>query len=54
MGQEPVSEVATKLYVAKNALVLGVSGPVGLAQRFYSHLDRLPNSEFTDLGNKPI
>jgi len=32
-GEQTVKEIATKLYIVKDSLILGLSGPVGLAQR---------------------
>lgn len=50
-GQETVKEITTKLYLVKDSIVLGLSGPIGLAQRYYGLLDAMPTPERQGLSN---
>jgi len=52
MGQQTVKEITTKLCIVKNALILAVSGPVGLAQRYWGELESMPAGDFQALGGK--
>ena len=52
MGQQTVKEIVTKLYIVKNALILGVSGPIGLAQRYQGELESIPTPDFLALCRK--
>lgn len=52
VGQETVKEIATKLFIVRGSLILGVSGPVGLAQRFFQELESMPAPEFQGLARK--
>jgi hypothetical protein len=52
-GAQTVRETVTKLEIIKDALILGVSGPVGLAQRYAAELDHIPKPDFNALAQKP-
>ena len=49
-GQQTVKEVVTKLEIIKDTLILGVSGPVGLAQRYAGEIGALSSNELQTLG----
>ncbi|GEM_PF-6024646 len=57
-ASQTVKETVTKLYIVKDKLILGVSGPIGLAQRYYEELNNIPTSNFDTLqrsrGNELI
>jgi hypothetical protein len=52
-GQTTVKESCSKLEVIKNALVLGVSGPVSLAQKYEQAFQSIPDPDFAALCGRP-
>ena len=54
LGEKTVQEMVSKLAIVKDKLILGVSGPISLAQRYQGHLENMPTGGFNSLTTSAI